>query len=481
MPPELKTMIPGEIYMPSFSERLTIFPLMAIIALALSGPPSLAEGAAQAAGRMKTEPVEFRLANGLQVVLIPDTRAPVVTHSIWYKVGATDDPPHSHGLAHFLEHMMFKGTDAYPAGVFNEVVSRIGGVQNAITTADHTYYYQIVPKVHLAQMMAMEADRMANLRMNENEVVSERTVILQERRASIDDNYSRRLYVKAYEALYAGHPNNTDLIGSPEEILAFSRDDALAFYHKYYVPGNAVLVVAGDVTEAELRQLAESTYGRIPAREVPAERAVLRPVQPISLRRVSITDAHITTGGLFVIFRLPGLNQMELRESVALSILAEILGSDTGRLRQKLVLTGIARDAAADFDVGFTGRFSIVANATSDGGLSRVESAIASTLAELLEKGVTQDELDLERADVLAGVIYQMDYQSLLATRYGAVLALNQGKDFDDRWINEIKAITVADINAAARKYFVEDAKVTGEAWPPPAVSAPAPAEGGAK
>ena len=467
--------------MPSFSERLTIFRLMAVMALMLCGGPSFAEEAAQGPGRMKMEAVEFRLANGLQVVLIADSRAPVVTHSIWYKVGATDDPPHSHGLAHFLEHMMFKGTDTYPAGVFNQVVSRIGGVQNAVTTADYTYYYQIVPKVHLSQMMAMEADRMANLRMNENEVVSERTVILQERRASIDDDYSRRLYIKAYEALYAGHPNNTDLIGSPEEILAFSREDALAFYRKHYVPGNAVLVVAGDVTEAELRQLAENTYGRIPARDVPTERAVLRPVQPVSQHRVSITDAHVTTDGLFVIFRLPGLTQMELRESVALSILAEILGSDTGRLRQKLVLTGIARDAGANFDAGFTGRFSVVANSTRQGGMSQVESGIAAIIAELLEKGVTQDELDLERADVLAGVIYQTDYQSLLASRYGSALTLSQKVDFVDQWMNNIKAVTVDDINAVARKYFVEDMKVIGEAWPATAASAAPPAKGEAQ
>jgi zinc protease len=459
----------------SFTKRLTIFPLMALMALILSRTPSLAEGAAQAAGRTKTEAIEFRLANGLQVVLIPDSRAPVVTHSIWYKVGATDDPPHSHGLAHFLEHMMFKGTDAYPAGVFNQVVARIGGVQNAVTTADYTYYFQMVPKVHLAQMMAMEADRMANLRMNENEVVSERTVILQERRASIDDDYSRRLYIKAYEALYAGHPNSTDLIGSPEEILAFSRDDALAFYRKHYAPGNAVLVVAGDVTEAELRQLAENTYGRVPAREVPTERAVLRPLQPVTQHRVSITDAHITTGGVFVIYRLPGVNQMELRESVALSILAEILGSDTGRLRQKLVLSGIARDAGADFETGFTGRFSIVANATGEGGLSQVESAIAGTVAELLEKGVTQDELDLERADFLSGMIQQTDYQSLLVSKYGTALMLNRNAEFIDQWISQIKAVTVDDVNAAARKYLVEDLKVTGEGWPATVARAPSP------
>ena len=467
--------------MPSLPKHLTMLPLMALMALSLSAGPPCAQDAAPPAGRMQTTTVEFRLANGLQVVLIPDARAPVVTHSIWYKVGATDDPPHSHGLAHFLEHMMFKGTDIYPAGVFNQVVSRIGGVQNAVTTADYTYYFQIVPKVHLAQMMVMEADRMTNLRMNESEVVSERTVILQERRGAIDDDHSRRLYIMANQALYAGHPNETDLIGSPEEILAFSRDDALAFYRKHYAPGNAVLVVAGDVTEAELRQLVQDTYGRIPALEVPAGRAVLGPLQPVTVKRVSITDAHVTTGGLFTIYRLPGVTQMELRESVALSILAEILGSDTGRLRQKLVLTGIARDAGASYDTGFTSRFSVVANSTAPGGIAPVENAITATVAELLKSGVTQDELDLERANVFAGVIYQTDYQSLLATRYGAALVLGRKVSYSDEWISQLKLVTVEDINAVARKYLVEDVKVTGEAWPVAAAGSPAPKTGEAK
>lgn len=463
--------------MPTVPECLRNFLLIALMALGVSGLPSRAEDAAAKPGNVTSE---FRLANGLQVVLIPDTRAPVVTHSIWYKVGATDDPPHSHGLAHFLEHMMFKGTDAYPAGVFNSIVSRIGGVQNAMTTADYTAYYQVVPKAHLAQMMEMEADRMVNLRMNENEVVSERTVILQERRGSIDDNYNRRLFNKAFELLYAGHPNNTDLIGSPEEILSFSRDDALAFYHAHYAPGNAVLVVAGDVTEAELRELAEKTYGRIPAKAVSGERPVLRPLQPITGHRVSITDGHLVTPGLFVIYRLPGLTQMELRENVALSILASILGSDTGRLRQKLVLTGIARDIGAEVDTGFTGRFSIGANASANVPLAQVEAAVASTVAELLDKGVTQDELELERADFLAGVIQQADFQMLLATKYGTALVLDRSVAYIDQWLTEIKAVTVEDINAAARKFLVEDLKVTAEGWPATEASAPAPAAGGA-
>jgi zinc protease len=198
-------------------------------------------------------------------------------------------------------------------------------------------------------------------------------------------------------------------------------------------------------------------------------------LQPVSQHRVSITDAHIVSPGLFVIYRLPGLNQMDIRESVALSVLASILGSDTGRLRRKLVLSGISRDASASFDAGFTGQFSIAANAAANVDLARVESAMAGAIAELLEKGVTEDELELERADFLASVIYQADFQSALAGKYGTTLALGQSVDYIEKSISQIKAVTVSDINAVARKYLVEDLKVTGESWPLVEVSAPVP------
>jgi zinc protease len=415
-----------------------------------------------------SQPTEFRLANGLQVVLIPDHRTPVVTHSIWYKVGATDDPPHSHGLAHFLEHMMFKGTDKFPGGAFNEVISRIGGTQNAFTTDSMTYYFQIVPKAHLKQIMEMEADRMTNLRMYESEVMSERAVILQERRSVVDDNFKRRLFIEAYEALYGSHPLNTDLIGSQDEILSFSRDEALAFYRRHYAPGNAVLVIAGDISEAELRPLVELTYGRIPSKEVPAERPIFSPL-PASLgaKSVSITDAHVVTPTIWLLFRMPGWQQMELREIAALSILKEIIGSDTGRLQQTRVRPGMALEAASEFETGLASRFVVGANTAGNVGLAQIKNGLNQTIAGIVAKGVTQEELDLERASFLAAEIYSMDYQPLLAANYGRSLALGMSIENIPRWIDEIKAVRVEDIQAAARKYLIEDMKLTAEAWPP--------------
>jgi len=475
--------------MPRFSVPPCRFAVavMATLLLLLAPPPAV-----QAEGWHTAKPVEFRLDNGLQVVLIEDHRAPVVTHSVWYKVGATDDPPHSHGLAHFLEHMMFKGTDRFPAGVFNEVVSRIGGVQNAVTTDSYTYYFQIVPKAHLAQMMEMEADRMTNLRMNESEVASERTVILQERRGSIDDNFKRRLFIKVHKALYGGHVLSTDLIGSQEEILAFSREDALAFYHRHYAPGNAVLVIAGDVTEAELRALLEQTYARIPASDVPKDRPVLGPLPPLAGHAVSITDPHVGNPIAWLVYRLPGLQHMQFRELASLSILSRILGSDTGRMRKSMVLPGIALEASSDLDAGFACRFTLGANSTDVSSLAKVEEGLKRTVAELIEKGVTQEELDLERADYMAAEIYRLDYQSLLAVKYGGGLMVGLSLENQARWIDEIKAVGVEDVNAVARKYLVEPMRVTAQAWPASAGltsasspvadgSAPSSAAGGAK
>jgi zinc protease len=442
--------------------------LVAVMAacLLVAPRPSAAAEPAPAAKSHTVQPIAFRLDNGLQVVLIPDHRAPVVTQSIWYKVGATDDPPHSHGLAHFLEHMMFKGTDKFPAGVFNQVVSRIGGMQNAVTTDSFTYYYQIIPKAHLAQIMEMEADRMSNLRMNESEVTSERTVILQERRGTVDDNYKRRLFIKAHKALYGGHALSTDIIGSQAEILSFSREDALAFYHRHYVPGNAVLVIAGDVSESELRGLLQNTYARIPAGPVPTDRPVLAPLPPLTRHAVGITDPHVGNPTAWLIYRIPGLQHLQYREAVALSVLSQIIGSDTGRLRKNLVLPGIGLEASSDLDTGFATRLVLGVNSADNASLAKVEEGMKKTIAELIDKGVTQEELDLERASYLAAEIYRLDYQSLLATKYGSALVEGMTLEELGQWLDIIKSISVEEINAVARKYLVDAMKVTAEAWP---------------
>lgn len=454
--------------------KRSLFLLILGLPLLLQG--ALAAPAQQAGNPYSVKASSFRLANGLEVVLIPDHRAPVVTHSLWYRAGAADDPSHAHGLAHFLEHMMFKGTERFPNGTFNEVISRIGGVQNAMTTDSFTAYYQIVPKAHLAQMMEMEADRMTKLVMRDEEVIPERAVVLQERRAAVDDSPLRRLMVKAGEALYSTHPLNTDLIGSPEEIMAFSRADALAFYARHYAPGNAILVVAGDISEAELRALAEKSYGTIPAREVAKDRPVLKAPPPVAAPRVQISDSHLVTPGVALVYRLPSHFDITRREAAALSILGDILGSDTGRLRRELVLKGLAIGVSSGYTSGFAGQFMVSANAAANVNLAEVEKISAKVVSDVLSGGVTQAELDVERASHLAGDIYAMDSQSGLAGMYGRGLVMGLTIEQIDSWPAEVKAVTVEDVNAAARKYLREDMKVVAEAWPDATASVVPPA-----
>ncbi len=206
---------------------------------------------------------EFRLSNGLQLVVIPDHRAPVVTQMIWYKVGAADEPRGSSGIAHFLEHLMFKGTDTIPPGQFSKIVARIGGEDNAFTNHDVTAYFQRVAKDRLPTVMAMEADRMANLRLTEEDVATERDVILEERRSRVDNDPGSILQEQMMAALYENHPYGVPIIGWEQEIAKLDREDALRFYKRFYAPNNALLVVAGDVEPEAVRQLAETTFGKV--------------------------------------------------------------------------------------------------------------------------------------------------------------------------------------------------------------------------
>src|SRR6476469_10377181 len=208
-------------------------------------------------------PASFTLDNGLQVVVIPDHRTPVVTQMIWYKVGSADETPGKSGLAHFLEHLMFKGTAKHPAGEFSQTVLRIGGNENAFTSLDYTGYFQRVPREHLAKMMEFEADRMTGLILKDENVLPERDVVLEEFNMRVANNPDARLTEQMMAALYLNHPYGRPVIGWRQEIEKLDREDALAFYNRFYAPNNAVLVVAGDVTTDEIKTLAEATYSKV--------------------------------------------------------------------------------------------------------------------------------------------------------------------------------------------------------------------------
>ena len=251
-------------------------------------------------------PASFALGNGLQVVVIPDHRTPVVTEMIWYKVGSADETPGKSGLAHFLEHLMFKGTSKHPAGEFSQTVLRIGGNENAFTSVDYTGYFQRVPREQLGRMMEFEADRMTGLILKDENVLPERDVVLEEYNMRVANNPEARLIEQIMAALYLNHPYGRPVIGWHQEIEKLDREDALAFYKRFYAPNNAILVIAGDVDANEVRPMAERTFGEVAAQpSIPARRIRPQEPEPAGPRTVTLSDARVEQPGLRRYYLVP--------------------------------------------------------------------------------------------------------------------------------------------------------------------------------
>src|SRR6266404_2409666 len=273
-------------------------------------------------------PTSFALPNGLQVVVIPDHRTPVVTEMIWYKVGSADETPGKSGLAHFLEHLMFKGTAKHPTGEFSQTVLRIGGNENAFTSTDYTGYYQRVPREQLARMMEFEADRMTGLILKDENVLPERDVVLEEFNMRVANNPEARLTEQMMAALYLNHPYGRPVIGWRQEIEQLDREDALAFYKRFYAPNNATLVIAGDVDAKEIRPMVERAYGAIPAQPaIPAQR--IRPQEPVPAapRTVTLSDPRVEQSSVRRFYLVPSSNTAAAGEGPALDVLAQLMGN----------------------------------------------------------------------------------------------------------------------------------------------------------
>ena len=281
--------------------------------------------------RAQSKVSTFTLANGMQVVVIPDTRVPVVTHMVWYRVGAADDPSGKSGIAHFLEHLMFKATRSIKSGEFTRIVNRLGGRHNALTTHDTTTYFQRVAKEHLRRVMELEADRMTGLTLTAAEVLTERDVIKEERRGSVDASPLSLLNEQMQAALYQNHPYGRPVLGFAHEIAELSLQDATTFYNRHYAPNNAILVVAGDSTATEVRSLAAATYGRLQAKADIKPRQ--RPSEPeaIARRTVMLEDARAGAPLVLRTYHVPGFASAKPGDAEALSLLGGILGGEIGR------------------------------------------------------------------------------------------------------------------------------------------------------
>jgi zinc protease len=408
----------------------------------------------------------FTLSNGLEVVVIPDHRAPVVTHMVWYRVGSADETAGKSGLAHFLEHLMFKGTAKNPSGRFSQVVATIGGQENAFTSADYTGYFQRVPREQLKTMMEFEADRMTGLVLSDDVVRPELNVVLEEQNMRVANNPAARLGEQMDAALFLNHPYGRPVIGWRQEIEQLDREGALEFYRRFYTPNNAILVVAGDVTADEIRALAEETYGKIP--RLTEVKPRLRPQEPVqeAARTVTLADPRVTQPSVSRYYLVPSSTTARPGESEALDVLAHILGrGSNSRLYQKLVVEkGIAVSAGANYDgtaVDAT-RLSVYATPKPGTSLPQLEAAIDAVLAEIVENGVTADELERSKSRMIADAVYANDNQRMLAQWYGASLATGATVEQVRTWPDRMHLVTADAVHDAARRWLDKRRSVTG-------------------
>ena len=434
---------------------------------AVTAPLPLAAASDPAPQQARQGPpvTSFQLDNGMEVVVIEDNRAPVVTHMVWYRVGAADDPLGKSGLAHYLEHLMFKGTDAIPEGAFSKIVAENGGQDNAFTAQDYTGYFQRIAADRLERVMWMEADRMRNLRLGEETALTERDVILEERSQVVENNVGRQFGEMMDAAFYMHHPYRIPIIGWRHEMESLTREDALAFYERYYAPDNAILVVAGDVTPEDVRALATEYYG---AHEPSGRPRAARVAEPPHLapRRVSMTDARVRQPYVIRDYLVPSRVTGSAEQAAALSLLAEVLGGSgvTSRLGRALQIDENIAIGSGSWYRGLAlddTTFSLYVVPAEGVSLADAEAAMDRVLVDLAENGPTEEELARARIGIAAAEVFAQDSGGGLARRYGAALSLGLSVEDVEAWPGLLKAVTAEDVREAATLLRPE-ASVTG-------------------
>jgi zinc protease len=438
---------------------------LAVLACAAVMAATLAADA-QDAPETKNKAAHFTLANGLELVVIPDHRTPIVTHMIWYRVGAADEQAGKSGIAHFLEHLMFKGTKKNPPRYFSNLIASVGGQENAFTSSDYTGYFQRVPRDHLAKMMELEADRMTGLVLTDEVVLPERDVVLEEQNSRVANNPRARLSEQMDAALYLNHPYGRPVIGWRPEIEKLNREDAVAFYERFYGPNNAIVVVAGDVEADKVRVLAENTYGKIERRFETKPRVRPQEPPPAASRTVTLADPRVEQPSMQRSYLVPSATTAKRGESEALEVLGHILGGGSNsRLNRVLVEEkGLAVSAGAGYlgSALDTTRFTIYATPARNVGFRQVESAIEAVISELAEKGISAQELERSKARLIADSIYAQDSQSTLARWYGTALVTGLTVDSVRTWPERIRAVTAEQVRDAARQWLDNQFWVTG-------------------
>ncbi len=409
----------------------------------------------------------FTLDNGMDVVVIEDHRAPVVVHMVWYRIGAADETPGHSGIAHFLEHLMFQGTKTVAPGDLSKIVSAQGGSDNAFTTADYTAYFQRVAADRLDLMMTLEADRMRNLNLTENDVATERQVILDERNERTDSDPAALMGEQMAAAQYLNHPYGIPIIGWRHEIETLSRQDALDFYRANYAPNNATLVVAGDVKPGEVLAMAKAHYGPVPRSDLIRPR--VRPTEPPQLaeRRLILADERVAQPYVIRTYLASERNPGDQRQAAALKLLAELLGGNptTSVLARALQFDTQKAVYTAAFYEGVSldqDTFGLVVVPVPGQSLQDTETAMDGVLDKFLKDGVNPEDFARIKAKVRADEIYGRDDVQGLARQYGAALASGLSVGDVQDWPDVLQAVSAEDVMAAAKSVLNRKNAVTG-------------------
>lgn len=428
---------------------------------------------------LAAEPVKvetFTLDNGMQAVVIPNHRVPAVSHMLWFRIGSADEEAGMSGLAHYLEHMLFKGTDKLEVGEYSQTVSKYGGDHNAFTSYDYTGYYVNIAKEHLPKIMALEADRMVNLKVGEAEFLKEREVIIEERSMRTDNQPSALLREQMMAALFLNHPYHTPVIGWRHEMAALSHEQVFDMYRRYYHPNNAVLIVAGDITAAELKPLAEAHYGSMKKGETLARDWTQEP-KHVAERRLVLRDEKVRQPSFRRYYLAPSFVSGETKRALPLSLFSQVLGgSETGRLYQELVVKRkLATSAAAYYNGVNRGPsvFSISATPAEGVELATLEAAVDEVLAGIKQGGVTGEELARAKTQSKAEVIYARDGLQSLAYIIGQLYMVGLDEDFFNQWPQMIEQVEAEQLRRAARAVLVRERAVTGWLLPQEALATP--------
>lgn len=403
---------------------------------------------------------EFFLQNGMKIVVREDHRAPVAVHMVWYRTGSMDETNGTTGVAHVLEHMMFKGTKKFPEGSLSKTIARLGGKDNAFTNTDYTAYFQMVPKNSLGKMMEMEADRMVNLQFKDPDFQKEIRVVMEERRWRTDDQPEGRVDEALRATAFVAHPYHWPVIGWMDDLQNMTVDDARNWYEKWYAPNNATMVVVGDVEAEAVRNMAEKYFGKIKPKKIIPVKPQIEPEQ-LGVKRVAVS-APAENPMVVLAYKVPTLKDVEKDEDVyALDVLSSVLdGYDNARLPALLVRKErVALAVETEYSALSRGPALFVLQGTPAKGVTveELEKRLRSEIADIAENGISQQELQRVKMQLISSQIYKRDSMFGQAMEIGVFEMTGVGQKQIDRVIEKLKAVTSQQVQQVAKKYFADN------------------------